>query len=366
MGKTILADMSRFDAIITDIYDEAARPGVWPRALERLRDAVGAQTLVLQMEPDDAPEQARFVATGVRTRPDHIAEWERRTRDQLIALPLGNGRVDVCNDYLARRPRQAFVDLIRRYDVARGMSVDLMRRGRVRYSLHALRSGRQPAFDANESALLGRLGAHFARAMALREAIGEAGRSEMLGHFDAIGIGVMRFDEGGLLSASNGRAEAVLASGMIRTEDARVHIGDDEADRRFQGALAGALADAEGQAGDVGIMLEDGSLLVVRRETSVDPLIGRTRPGALALLYSAHLQIDEASGRFRALHGLTRIEAQIAALMVSGLDAPQIQQRLGIRYSTLRTHIAGMFVKLGCTRQTELVRRLTIGLPLLH
>lgn len=55
---------------------------------------------------------------------------------------------------------------------------------------------------------------------------------------------------------------------------------------------------------------------------------------------------------------LSRREAEIAALAGEGLPDKEIARTLGIGFTTVRTHLAAVFRKLGCKGRTQLARRL--------
>jgi DNA-binding NarL/FixJ family response regulator len=54
-------------------------------------------------------------------------------------------------------------------------------------------------------------------------------------------------------------------------------------------------------------------------------------------------------------HDLTRREREVLALMVEGLNNPQIGERLYISVSTVRTHVSSILSKLSATNRAEAV-----------
>ena len=54
--------------------------------------------------------------------------------------------------------------------------------------------------------------------------------------------------------------------------------------------------------------------------------------------------------------GLTPAETEIAVLLAEGRTPRQIAAATGRGYSTVRTHLKHMFVKLGVSRQVEVVQ----------
>ena len=68
----------------------------------------------------------------------------------------------------------------------------------------------------------------------------------------------------------------------------------------------------------------------------------------------------------RALFALTATEAAVGIHLAMGRNAREIQDLMDIRYSTLRSHISQLFIKLDCSHQNDLIRRLTMLLPLIQ
>jgi DNA-binding CsgD family transcriptional regulator len=73
-------------------------------------------------------------------------------------------------------------------------------------------------------------------------------------------------------------------------------------------------------------------------------------PGARTLAAATVLQ---------AAFGLTPAEARVATLIGSGLGGPQAAQALGVSPTTVKTHLARCFEKLGVRSQVELARMLS-------
>jgi DNA-binding CsgD family transcriptional regulator len=59
--------------------------------------------------------------------------------------------------------------------------------------------------------------------------------------------------------------------------------------------------------------------------------------------------------------GISRREAQLAALLAQGKEVGEIAARLHISVHTARTHLKTIFAKTGCGSQVELIRRILGG-----
>jgi DNA-binding CsgD family transcriptional regulator len=63
----------------------------------------------------------------------------------------------------------------------------------------------------------------------------------------------------------------------------------------------------------------------------------------------------------RAVHGLTRTEARIAACLVRGVSVTAIAAEVGVSANTVRTHLKRVFGKTGAVNQSALVRIVLSG-----
>jgi DNA-binding CsgD family transcriptional regulator len=57
-----------------------------------------------------------------------------------------------------------------------------------------------------------------------------------------------------------------------------------------------------------------------------------------------------------ATFGITQAEARILRLLADGQSVSEAGAALGVSLLTARTHVRNMFLKMGCTRQAELIR----------
>jgi DNA-binding CsgD family transcriptional regulator len=65
------------------------------------------------------------------------------------------------------------------------------------------------------------------------------------------------------------------------------------------------------------------------------------------------------------LYGLTPAEARIAELLVGGATPAQVATELGLRGSTVKTHLLRVYEKTGVHRQSDLIR-LAASLSVTH
>ena len=101
------------------------------------------------------------------------------------------------------------------------------------------------------------------------------------------------------------------------------------------------------------VMLERGDwppLLI-----GISPLRGA--PGGRQALLLAYAETNSVASRARALRelfGLSLSEAEIALRIAAGRTAAEIAQERHVSIGTIRAQLKSAFVKLGCSRQTDL------------
>ena len=64
------------------------------------------------------------------------------------------------------------------------------------------------------------------------------------------------------------------------------------------------------------------------------------------------------ASRIRALYGLTRAEAEVVTALCDGKGIEQLSQERGVALNTVRTQMKTIYLKMDCSRQSELVARI--------
>ncbi|WP_128562273.1 helix-turn-helix transcriptional regulator [Methylobacterium crusticola] len=111
-----------------------------------------------------------------------------------------------------------------------------------------------------------------------------------------------------------------------------------------RGGAAGGFLHLPGRgAGDPGV-----SVCVV-------PLSEDDGPGRAMIVARLLRPPARAEAQLRTLFGLTRAEAQVGAALARGASLVEISEALGTSLTTVRTHVARIFVKTGTRQQSQLV-----------
>ena len=208
-----------------------------------------------------------------------------------------------------------------------------------------------------------RLLPHIRQYVNARQALAGAGAlgaslTEML---DTTGAGIILLDPRGRIVEVNDRARDLLRAGDgLFDERGFLLARRPEDNAELQEMLKRAMPPFRDQGVSGSMMVRRASALP--QMVYVNP-VGRqetdSRPWPVAALV---LVVDPAS-RFRidpaiagATLGLTGMESHVAVLLAEGRSVAQIAAAVGRKESTIRTHVKHIFVKLGLSRQVDLVR----------
>jgi DNA-binding CsgD family transcriptional regulator len=96
------------------------------------------------------------------------------------------------------------------------------------------------------------------------------------------------------------------------------------------------------------------TLIALRPEATMSSF-GRT-PQALFTVFEPGAAVDVDPFILSTTFGLTPAEARIAARIVNGSSAEECARELGVKISTVRSHLISIFAKTGATGQADLVR----------
>ncbi len=365
------SDPSAVDAAIEAIYGAAAGPETWTDAVDRIGEALGAGSAVLQVVA--GPSWAGAVpstALGDEFVPG-LLEWAnsphnpfRHTHlDQpLLHRPLV--RADVVSD-AAFRESPFYCDFMRHHGCFHGIGVisRLGEQGTVLLSLN--RPEEELPFSARERERLALLSRHVGRSAALGRRVAEARRDLETAALvcDAALVACLVLDGRGNVALANEAARRLLdGDGRVGLEGDRLAFLR-ESDARRLDALRQAAAGGElalHQPGEPPLFV-----WMVPLRPSEAPLLAPQRGHLLILVDPAADPGLHADALVRAL-GLTPTEAQLACRLVSHDTLADAARDLGITRNTAKMHQRNLYAKLGVGTRAALVRtvlQLRIRLP---
>jgi DNA-binding CsgD family transcriptional regulator len=233
------------------------------------------------------------------------------------------------------------------------------------------RSGRKGPFTQEEAGrlkvVLPVLAAAWRMERLARARAGQLGAvSSVLDH---LVIGIALVGERGRVLGLNGRAAEILngtealnvVAGYLTCSQARHNLRlktildevlTTPAGRSPEGTKALAIARTE-----CGSPLQ----LVFARLADGNACQGHGRPLAAVFLFDPESIALPKQEWLADLYGLNRVEADIATLLCGGATLEEIAQRLHLSVHTVRAYLKAIFLKMGVTRQTAMVRQLLAG-----
>src|SRR4051794_973978 len=364
------------------LYEAAAVPETWPKALAALADATGAVNAHFAVW-NGRENKSDFFASA---HPDHGWETLYSTyygaiapyRQLLESRKVGEWiAIQHYFDQAFVQRNEHFNDFLLRigglYSV-KGRVFETPSRNTYAI-ISVLRSPKAGPLDGDEIArLTASLNGHLRRAAALHHKLSAARPNGRLleAAIDQLSLGILVVDRRGRLLAADRTAQNMLQTGdalIERNGVLRARHQDDH--ERLTHSLAGATGSKRLGASDcICLSRQSGKPAYI---ATVAPLTEAVDLASMGGNRAALIMIDEpdredASSLRKALQQafcLTPAEARTAALVGSGLAPQDVADQIGITVGTIRCELKSVFEKLAISRQSELVA-LVVRLAVFH
>ncbi|QGP77691.1 helix-turn-helix transcriptional regulator [Sphingobium sp. CAP-1] len=345
-----------------EIYDAATDDAAFEHLACRLADAVGARSGVLHWG-DSTSTVAEISYSGYFSGEQMALYDEEFLYDDIWGEALdgkASNRVWNCEAFV---PDAAYEGSRIYNEWIRPMGDDTFRclGGIIRHGdtighigLHRGRT--QRAFAQGEVESVQNIVDHLGRMFDIRRRLGRAehhGRS-LHATLDMVDHAVFTLSASGALLNGNRAADA-----MLRRQDALVmrqrHIvaRNPQDDLALQAALRAAAAREATHATALLVQREQGQPYML----SVAALsVGDTRQ-IVVIVTDPQAHDASLANRIRALYGLTRAEAEVVSGLCEGKALEQLAQERGVALNTVRTQMKAIYLKMDCSRQSELVAR---------
>jgi PAS domain-containing protein len=354
--------------VISNIYDAALVPDLWPAALQSIMDAVGAVGAGYGVSSKQTGRLEWVSQTGalVDAESDFLRYYHELDpyRPMLEGAPSGTWMwVSQCMPAPELRRTEWYNDYLRKIGIDDGLGVRLFESPShtVIFGIgHGL--GRPPFAEADIAALRGLL-PQLAKAARLHTKLHSLGwrSSVALRALDQLAAGVIVTDREGRVIELNQAAERI-----VRRRDGLI-MRNDRLD-------ACAAPDGEELARSIAAAAEPrsapamGRLRIGRRNCrpayilTVAPLgaelAGNERPLAMILVADPD-EVSPSQRELAELFGLSPAESRVAAALMTGKKLSDIAATSGVRITTLRTQLSSILHKVGVDRQADLVRVLS-------
>jgi DNA-binding CsgD family transcriptional regulator len=217
------------------------------------------------------------------------------------------------------------------------------------------------AYTAEQTRVYKLISSHLRRAVQIniRLAQGAADGEVSTRLLERMASGAMLVDGDGRLVLANTPAEALFRrGGGLKLCEGRLRATGDRENAALEALIGQCVRRGLGDAGGELVLRTDGGeprklLVIPLRASAPVPVPGLP----VAILLEAGDRSHEATiARLRLHYGLTPAEAAFAVEIAKGDGKRAAAARRGISYSTARTHLSRIFDKTGVHRQTELVR----------
>jgi DNA-binding CsgD family transcriptional regulator len=345
-------------------YDAALMPVLWPSALQRLGESLGAESCTFsscnavddpwQMPRSDAHEA--FAKIWIENEPH--APDPHITRKPTAKV---KGRSYILEEDVSteedRRTLAYYRDTARRGNRDWWAMTSFVVEGRSWWLPLYRGAGRGP-FTTREARYFMGVGPHLARIIALAEKFSGVEIAAGVNLLDRLGRAAIVIDRDGIACSLNAEAERLLGPDL-RLLRGRLSAGDRASNRRLQALLAAAgprSARPEAMPPVPAVLDRDGVPWLLCEALPVTAF-GRSlfNAGRCVLILTDLSASPPRRGlALRAAFGLTPAEARLAGLIADGIGIDEAAAVLGIGRETVRTQLKAAFAKTGTRSQAAL------------
>lgn len=250
------------------------------------------------------------------------------------------------------------------------LGVDVINNEDLHIKLAIERTREQGQFGDEEKELLSYLIPHFQRALRLREKshTGTSLRSLYLDTVAKMAIGCVILDNKGQVLYTNRCADDIIREKVgIKLVNDRLCATDDVRNSQLRDAINLALAahqnrctSQKGQGFRLTPETSGRAMDVVVKPLFTDVFQNSARiPAAIIYLHQcedSQLELDPVT--LANIYGFTKKEAALSALIARGYSLAEAAESLDVSINTVKTHLRGIYEKMGTNKQTQVVARL--------
>ncbi len=218
------------------------------------------------------------------------------------------------------------------------------------------------AWDSSRITMVERLLPHVRQYVGIRQLLAKAGAlgAPTSALIDSFRLGVIHLDPHGRIMAANDRARAILGGDAgLRDRGGVLTFQMRKDDPRLQGLIADALpvSAAPAVSGSMVVRRQDGlPLLSVAVKPLAKPDFGVRHVAALVLLDEPVAPRRVNPGLVAKTLGLTQSESEVAVGLAEGKTVRDMAEATGRTTGAIYWHLKAIYMKLGISRQVDLVR----------
>lgn len=254
-----------------------------------------------------------------------------------------------------------YLDMCSDFDIPHGCQTRLLVDKDSMIGLALLRGEGDGRTSIEQRDAFAQLATHAGMAVRMQRAIEQQGFALLAGTFEAMGKACWLVDGTGRVGGMTPAADQLLADARVMLRDGQLATLRGDETRRIARAVQGVLMSPAQLSDPVPLSDDEGGVAML---LEVFPLPRRVWdlpfvPRAIITARMGALNDRQARALIGAFR-LTRAEADIALRIASGATRPAIAVARGVSAETLKTQIRSLYEKIGCNRESQLVRIVTL------
>ena len=354
--------------IISNIYDAALMPDLWPAALQSIMEAVGAvgAGYCVWNRQTGRAEQLSLLGPLVDTGAQYVSYYQALDPHLAMVEAAPPGSWVRLSESLPRtvlRSSEWYNDFLLKAGIDDAISVRLFDSGSrsVMFGM-SLKLDQAPLGAADIAALQELLGPLGKAARLHAELLSLGWRSSVaLQALDQLAAGVIVTDGAGRVIELNRAAERIMrrGDGLITRNGTLGALGVCDSDKLAKLIAAAAEPRDAPAMGRIRIRRRDGRPPYILTVAPLGAeLAVQERPLATILVADPDALFPSESDLAQ-LFGLSPAESRLAAALMTGKKLSEIAIASGVRITTLRTQLSSILHKVGVDRQADLMRVLS-------
>jgi len=331
--------------------------------MEQISDAAGGSGAVLLQSDVRTSDVPRTPSVDAMIRAYFADGWHVRDIRAARCVPrlLAGDRVVTDQDIFARDEMRA-LDMYNELSIPHGFkwfaAVGFFA-GSALWGLSIQRGNNDGPFAPAEARLLATLSDRLTEVATLATAVGRIALTSATHALECVGKPVVAVDASGAVLEVNAAAADFFDEHLYVNRCGRLSVADVRACATLEALFEQmqATPDTEPMAAAAVVVRRGGKAPVVVRALPVHGAARGPFGGARALLILSAIEAKSAPkpALISEIFGLTRAEAEVAALVVQGRSPAVIAKERGIAPVTVRNQLRTIFAKTGTHRQGELV-----------
>ena len=373
--------MQDYDQIISDIYDCAANPDLWPETLNRMRDYIDC-AYVMTSFGDFSPEVTGHRPIFNLKSSTWDQSWFQKLEKHMTTIPnvdiLYRNGIDfpwIQYDHTTEEEvhkTDFYKEWVKPQKLRDCLNILFMDRKLLKGVVSFATPEGRPLLGDRERHFANLISPHFRRAMAINDMVDKGNLALALYRnvLDTLSVAVCVVTTGGRIAFTNAKADALLSDGALlcktngRLAAARAEISgpmlDDAIDRGIKG---------DESVGISGIGVPLMSIAGERAAAYVLPITGNDLRGdmgeghACVFIAQRGEQQPMSVEILRTVFDLTPTEAKIAYAISLGDSPETIGLAQGTTIDTVRKHLKSIYSKVDVRDKTALAAKVSALMP---